>query len=175
MKFDESGIDLILVPKCSLNFYLILITQSPFLTSYHIHFLCFGLYFVNHRSWQAENKGYRPTEAGRGHATLRMPVQRAKCWRLLKIEPNAWAGGKAAVQSALTFKLYHVGALEFFGKLYSLAKGFGTFLRGFGQALEKGRVLFFVTASISLSVQALWELHALSPPPAGRYALAENL
>ena len=66
-------------------------------------------------------------------------------------------------------------ALEFFGKLYSLAKGFGTFLRGFGQALEKGRVLFLVTASISLSVQALWELHALSPPPAGRYALAENL
>ena len=31
--------------------------------------------------------------AGRGHATPHMPVQRAKCWWLLKIEPNAWAGG----------------------------------------------------------------------------------
>ena len=30
---------------------------------------------------------------GRGH-TLHMPV--AKCWRLLKIEPNAWAGGKGS-------------------------------------------------------------------------------
>ena len=30
-----------------------------------------------------------------------------------------------------------------------IAKGFGPFLRGFGQALEKGRVLFLVTASIS--------------------------
>ena len=44
-------------------------------------------------------------KAGRGHATPHIPVQRAKCWRLLKIEPNAWAGGKAALQSALTFKL----------------------------------------------------------------------
>ena len=70
---------------------------------------------------------------------------------------------KAAVQSALTFNL------EFFGELYSLAKGFGPFLRGFGQALEKGRVLFLVTASISPSVQAYAEF---SPPSAGRYALA---
>ena len=31
--------------------------------------------------------------------------------------------------------LQAVGALEFFGELYSLAKGFGAFLRGFGQAL----------------------------------------
>ena len=38
--------------------------------------------------------------------------------------------------------LQAVGTLEFFGELYSLAKGFGPFLRGFGQALEKGRVLF---------------------------------
>ena len=49
--------------------------------------------------------------------------------------------------------LQAVGALEFFGELYRLAKGFGPFLRGFGQALEKGRVLFLVTASISPSVQ----------------------
>ena len=67
--------------------------------------------------------------------------------------------------------LQAVGALEFFGELYSLAIGFGPFLRGFGQALEKGRVLFLVTASISPSVQAYAELHALSPPSAGRYAL----
>ena len=72
---------------------------------------------------------------------------------------------------AVSVDLQAVGALEFFGELYSLAKGFGPFLRRFGQALEKGRVLFLVTASILPSVQALWELHALSPPPAGRYAL----
>ena len=47
--------------------------------------------------------------------------------------------------------------------IYSLAKGFGPFLRGFGQALEKGRVLFLVTTSTSLSLQAYAELHALSP------------
>ena len=41
-------------------------------------------------------------EAGRGHATPHMPVETAKCWWLLKIEPNV---AKAAVQSALTFKL----------------------------------------------------------------------
>ena len=35
--------------------------------------------------------------------------------------------------------LQAVGALEFLGELYSLAKGYGPFLRGFGQALEKGR------------------------------------
>ena len=65
---------------------------------------------------------------------------------------------KAAVQSALT-----LGALEFSGELYSLAKGFGPFLRGFGQALEKGRVLFLVTTSTSPSLQAYAELHAFSP------------
>ena len=68
---------------------------------------------------------------------------------------------------AVCVDLQAVGALEFFG---DLAKGFGPFLRGFGQALEKGRVLF-LTASISPSVQAYAELHALSPPSAGRYAL----
>ena len=31
--------------------------------------------------------------------------------------------------------LQAVGALEFFGELFSLAKGFGPFLRGVGQAL----------------------------------------
>ena len=31
--------------------------------------------------------------------------------------------------------------------------------------------VFLVTASISSSVLAVWELHALSPPSAGRYAL----
>ena len=47
-----------------------------------------------------------PPKAGRARAcTSHMPIQWAKCWQLLKIEPNAWAGGRAAVQSALTFKL----------------------------------------------------------------------
>ena len=51
------------------------------------------------------------------------PVEAAKCWWLLKIEPNAWAGGKGS--SAVCVDLQAVGALEFFGELYSLAKGFG--------------------------------------------------
>ena len=59
-------------------------------------------------------------------------------YRLLKIEPNTWAGGKCSCAVCVDFQA--VGALEFFGELYSLAKGFGSFLRGFGQALEKGRV-----------------------------------
>ena len=90
-----------------------------------------------------------------------MPVETAKCWWLLKIEPNAWAGGKGSC--AVCVDLQAVGVLEFFGELYSLAKGFGPILRGFGQALEKGRVLFLVTTSISPSLQAYAELHALSP------------
>ena len=66
-----------------------------------------------------------------------MPVETAKCWWLLKIEPNVWAGGKGSC--AVCVDLQAVGTLEFFGEL---CKGFGPFLRGFGQALEKGRVLF---------------------------------
>ena len=34
--------------------------------------------------------------------------------------------------------------------------------------------VFLVTANISPSVLAVWELHALSPPSAGRYALGSN-
>ena len=64
----------------------------------------------------------------RGHATPHMPVETAKCWWLLKIKPNAWAGGKGSC--AVCIDLQAVGALEFFGELYSLAKGFGPFLRG---------------------------------------------
>ena len=33
------------------------------------------------------NKGLLTHEAGRGHATPHMPVETAKCWWLLKIEP----------------------------------------------------------------------------------------
>ena len=102
------------------------------------------------------SKGLSTHEAGRGHATPHMPVETAKCWWLLKIEPNAWAGGKGSCAVCVDLQ-----ALDFFGELYSLAKGYGPFLRGFGQALEKGRVLFLVT-SILLSVQACAELHALS-------------
>ena len=71
-------------------------------------------------------KGLSTREAGRGHATPHMPVETAKCWWLLKIEPNAWAGGKGSC--AVCVDLQAVGALEFFGELYSLAKGFGPFL-----------------------------------------------
>ena len=60
-----------------------------------------------------------------GHATPHMPVETAKCWRLLKVEPNAWAGGKGSC--AVCVDLQAVGALEFFGEFYSLAKGFGPF------------------------------------------------
>ena len=63
---------------------------------------------------------------------------------------------KAAVQSALTFKLYELSSSLV--SYYSLA-----FLRGFGTALEKGRALFLLTTSISPPLQAYTELHALSP------------
>ena len=57
-----------------------------------------------------------------------MPVETAKCWWLLKIEPNAWAGGKGSC--AVCVDLQAVGALEFFGELCSLAKGFGPIFEG---------------------------------------------
>ena len=83
-----------------------------------------------------------PPKAGRGHATPVQPVQRAKCWRLLNLEPR--------------FELYHVRARHN-ALIYRPYK-------------ETANV-FLVTASISPSVLAVWELHALSPPSAGRYAL----
>ena len=46
-----------------------------------------------------------------------------------KNRTNAWAGSKGSC--AVCVDLQAVGALEFFGELYSLAKGFGPFLRGF--------------------------------------------
>ena len=36
----------------------------------------------------SESKGLSTREAGRGHATPHMPVETAKCWWLLKIEPS---------------------------------------------------------------------------------------
>ena len=57
-----------------------------------------------------------------------MPVETAKCWWLLKIEPNAWAGGKGSC--AVCVDLQAVGAVEFFRELYSLAKGFGPIFEG---------------------------------------------
>ena len=59
----------------------------------------------------------------RAYRTPHMPVETAKCWWLLKIVPNAWAGSKGSC--AVCVDLQPVGALEFFDELYSLAKGFG--------------------------------------------------
>ena len=50
-----------------------------------------------------------------------------------------------------------------YNSLAAAIKVLGPFLWGFGQALEKGRVLFLVTTSTSPSLQAFAELHALSP------------
>ena len=98
-----------------------------------------------------------------------MPVETAKCWQLLKIETNAWAGGKGSC--AVCVDLQAVGALEFFGEFYSLAKGFGPFLRGFWAGFrEREGSTFLVTTSISPSVQAYAELHA----PLLLYALGLN-
>ena len=46
-------------------------------------------------------------------------------------------------------------------------------MRGFGQALAKGRVLFSVTTSTSPSLQAYAELHALSPLHIGQHTGAD--
>ena len=70
-----------------------------------------------------------------------MPVETAKCWWLLKIESNVWAGGKGSC--AVCVDLQAVGVLKLFGELYSLAKE--------GE-LENGRVLFLVTTTISPSL-----------------------
>ena len=51
-------------------------------------------------------KGLPTLEAGRGHATPHMPVETAKCWWLFSQMRGRVA--KAAVQSALTFKLYEL-------------------------------------------------------------------
>ena len=45
-----------------------------------------------------------------------------------KNRTKAWAGSKGSC--AVCVDLQAVGALKFFGELYSLAKGFGPFLRG---------------------------------------------
>ena len=90
-----------------------------------------------------------------------MPVETAKCWWLLKIEPNAWAGGKGSC--AVCVDLQAVGALEFFGELYSLAKGFGPFLRGVWAGFREREGSIFSNHSTLLSLQAYAELHALSP------------
>ena len=79
------------------------------------------LFLVRH------TKGLSTREAGRGHATP-VELETVKCWWLLKIELNTWAGGKGSYAVCVDFQA--VGALKFFGELYSLAKGFGPFLRG---------------------------------------------
>ena len=88
-------------------------------------------------------KSLSTRKAGRGHAT---PHKTAKCWWLLKIEPNAWEGGKGSC--AVCVDLQAVGTLS------SLVSYIRFWPRGFGQALEKGRVLFLVTTSTLSSLQA---------------------
>ena len=106
-------------------------------------------------------KGLSTSVAGRGHATPHMPVETAKCWWLLKIEPSAWAGGKGSC--AVCVDLQAVGAVEFFGELYSLAKGFGPIFEGVWAGFREREGLFLVTTSTSPSLQAYAELYALSP------------
>ena len=62
-------------------------------------------------------KGLSTREAGRGHATPHMPVETAKCWWLLKIEPNAWAGGNGSCD------LQAVGALDSFWPIFEVGLG----------------------------------------------------
>ena len=69
-----------------------------------------------------------PRSGERACNSAYMPVETAKCWWLLKIEPNAWVGGKGSC--AVCVDLQAVGALEFFGELCSLAKGFGPIFEG---------------------------------------------
>ena len=88
-----------------------------------------------------------------------MPVETAKCWWLLKIEPNAWAGGKGSC--AVCIDLQAVGALEFFGELYSLAKGFGPFLRGVWAGIREREGSIFSNHQHFAVLQAYAELHAL--------------
>ena len=76
-------------------------------------------------SMDRRTKDLSTCEAGRGHASPHVPAETAKCWWLLKIEPNAWAGGKGSC--AVCVDLQAVGTLKFFGELYSLAIGFGPF------------------------------------------------
>ena len=97
-------------------------------------------------------KGLSTREAGKGYATPHMPVETAKCWCLLKIEPNAWAGGKGSC--AVCVDLQAVG---FFGALYSLAKRFWPIFE------REGSILVTTSTSPSSSLQAYAELHALSP------------
>ena len=61
---------------------------------------------------------------------------------MLKIEPNAWAGGKGIC--GVCVDLQAIGTLEFFGELY---KGFDPFLTGAGFREREGSIL--VTTSTS--------------------------
>ena len=106
-------------------------------------------------------KGLSTREAGRGHATPHMPVETAKCWWLLKIEPNAWAGGKGSC--AVCVDLQAVGALEFFGELCSLAKGFGPIFEGVWAGFREREGSIFSNHQHFAVSTGICELHALSP------------
>ena len=101
--------------------FLTLLELEPLVINCHKN----GHVYINFVEVLHNNKGLSTREAGRGHATPHMPVETAKCWWLLKKNPNAWAGGKGSC--AVCVDLQAVGALEFFGELYSLAKGLAHF------------------------------------------------
>ena len=80
--------------------------------------------YYSHLAAYATKGLSNPRSGERACNSAYMPVETAKCWWLLKIEPNAWAGGKGSC--AVCVDLQAVGAVE----LYSLAKGFGPIFEG---------------------------------------------
>ena len=106
---------------------------------------------MDSRAWDANHQGQGLIDPQSGERACNSAYA-CRDGKMLVVTQICGRVAKAAVQSALTFKLSSSLAS------YSLAKGFGPFL----QALEKGRVLFLVTTSTSPSLLAYAELHALS-------------
>ena len=86
----------------------------------------------------AKSRAYRPAEGGEKACNSHRAYTEGEMLAVTKNRTKRVCGWQGSC--AVYVDLQAVGALEFFGELYSLAKGFGPFLREFGQALEKGRV-----------------------------------
>ena len=103
-------------------------------------------------------KGLSTREAGRGHATPQMPVEMAKCWWLLKIEPSLSlkpAQTPSKMGQNLLAKLYDSPTNS---RAPTASRSTQT-----AQLPHTHLILFLVTTSILPSLQAYAELHALSP------------